>query len=327
LVREKYDSWVITHFHLLGPASQFPFSALQSSLASAVISEVPFVEGERTINGSIAYVPQEAWIINATVRDNILFGKPFDAALYRRVIHASALDADLKIMSAGDMTEIGDRGINLSGGQRQRVSIARALYADRDLLVLDDPLSAVDSHVAAHLVKHVIDNYIKKQGKSAVIVTNQLQFLPHADHIVLLKNGKIAEQGSFSQLNTNGKTFAQLVKDFGGIDSNKKHAEDTEESNAHFNEYVSRETSSDATNQLTGSEELETGSVSASVYWYYTRAGGWYWFFISTFLMVGIASIRIFHSLWLSWWSSPDPVVAGQHTKETCASSNSCFVF
>lgn len=105
---------------------------------------------------SVAHVPQQAWILNATVRDNILFGRPFDANHYRRTINACALGPDLEMLTGGDMTEIGEKGINLSGGQKQRVSIARAVYAQADVYLLDDPLSAVDAHVGRHIFDHVI---------------------------------------------------------------------------------------------------------------------------------------------------------------------------
>jgi ABC-type methionine transport system ATPase subunit len=248
-------------------------------------------------------------------------------------------------MPAGDQTEIGDRGINLSGGQRQRVSIARALYADRDLIVFDDPLSAVDSHVAAHLVEQVVEGYIKKRGKTAVMVTNQLQFLKAADQVILLKDGKVAEQGNFHDLRANGKDFAQLVKDFGGIDSSdedspkhgttqanpdlvsppiahtrsKKSSSKKSTKKTQDSKTTTTTTTTTTSGGLTSAEEIESGAVSASVYWYYIRAGGALWFLLSAFLMFGIAAIRVFHSLWISWWTNPDPAISGQYVKETCS--------
>ncbi|KAG0045905.1 hypothetical protein BGZ83_008896, partial [Gryganskiella cystojenkinii] len=123
----------------------------KSSLLSAIIGDMYKVQGSIKTRGRIAYVPQQAWIVNATLRDNILFGKEYDPVLYRKVLSACSLDPDLAILPAGDKTEIGERGINLSGGQKQRVSLARATYQDADLYLLDDPLSAVDAHVDRHL--------------------------------------------------------------------------------------------------------------------------------------------------------------------------------
>jgi ABC-type sulfate/molybdate transport systems ATPase subunit len=286
------------------------------------------MDGEHEVHGSTAYVPQDAWIINATVRDNILFGKPFDEQLYRRVLSASALETDLKIMPAGDQTEIGDRGINLSGGQRQRVSIARSLYADRDLIVLDDPLSAVDSHVAAHLVEHMLKGYIKNQGKTAVMVTNQLQFLPAADQVVLLMDGRIAEIGTFQQLMANGKEFTQLINDFGGMGGEEKKHELSEDDPQLLSppmERLARNGSKEEEKStlnydapVESTEERESGAVSFGVFWYYIRAGGVSLYFFAAFLMVVIAALRVFYSIWLSWWASPDPAVSGQFSKETC---------
>lgn len=105
--------------------------------------------------GKIAYVPQQAWIYNVSLRDNILFTKPFDKEKYGKILKASALLPDMKVLPAGDLTEIGEKGINLSGGQKQRISIARACYAEADVYLFDDPLSAVDAHVGAHLFEQV----------------------------------------------------------------------------------------------------------------------------------------------------------------------------
>ena len=117
-------------------------------------------KGLININGSTAYVPQQAWIQNATVKDNIMFGAEYDAEFYAQIIKACALEQDLAIMPAGDKTEIGEKGINLSGGQKQRISLARSLYAKSDIYMLDDSLSAVDSHVG----KHIFDNVIGPKG-------------------------------------------------------------------------------------------------------------------------------------------------------------------
>lgn len=127
----------------------------KSSLISAFLGEMNKVSGRVNTVGKIAYVSQQAWIQNATLRDNILFGKSYDKKLYDRVVNACALKQDLDMLPAGDQTEIGEKGINLSGGQKQRVSLARAVYNDADLYFLDDPLSAVDSHVGKHIFEQV----------------------------------------------------------------------------------------------------------------------------------------------------------------------------
>ncbi|TNN39430.1 Multidrug resistance-associated protein 1 [Liparis tanakae] len=128
----------------------------KSSLLSALLGEMDKLEGTVAVKGSVAYVPQQAWIQNATLKDNIMFGQERRPTWYRRVVEACALEPDLEILPAGDETEIGEKGVNLSGGQKQRVSLARAVYCDRAVYLLDDPLSAVDAHVGKHIFEQVI---------------------------------------------------------------------------------------------------------------------------------------------------------------------------
>jgi ABC-type bacteriocin/lantibiotic exporter with double-glycine peptidase domain len=125
-------------------------------LISALLGELHKFSGRININGSVAYVPQQAWIQNATLKNNILFEKPLDTKLYAKVLKTCALETDLSILPAGDETEIGEKGINLSGGQKQRVSLARAVYSDAEIFMLDDPLSAVDAHVGKHIFNEVV---------------------------------------------------------------------------------------------------------------------------------------------------------------------------
>lgn len=134
----------------------------KSSLLSGLLGEMHKLNqnGTISVNGSTAYVPQQAWIQNATLKNNILFHAEYDEILYEHVIEACALKPDLEIMPAGHDTEIGEKGINLSGGQKQRISLARALYSNADIYMLDDPLSAVDSHVG----KHIFDKVIGPKG-------------------------------------------------------------------------------------------------------------------------------------------------------------------
>ncbi|KAK7450079.1 hypothetical protein BaRGS_00039980 [Batillaria attramentaria] len=137
-----------------------PVGCGKSSLLAAMLGEMEKLKGKVTTKDGIAFVPQEAWIQNLTLRDNITFGKPFSRRRYDQVVQACALESDFKILVGGDMTEIGEKGINLSGGQKQRVSLARAVYSDADTYLFDDPLSAVDSHVG----KHIFQNVIGRQG-------------------------------------------------------------------------------------------------------------------------------------------------------------------
>jgi ABC-type sulfate/molybdate transport systems ATPase subunit len=278
--------------------------------------------GSFELNGTIAYVPQEAWIINATMRDNILFGQPYDEKRYNEVCQMAALIPDFKILTAGDLTEIGGRGVNLSGGQRQRVSIARALYSERDVAIFDDPFSAVDAHVAAHLVENAIAKYIRSHGKTGIIVTNQLQFLSVADRIVLMKDGKIAEQGTFAELKANGKAFADLIE-VGIIGEANKTQEEATVKDEEAPEDVPKkkkkknfaaaegEVKADEARDkdkeeadlkkgnLTGNEEKEVGNIGITIYWYYIVAGSVALFLLGLLVLAIVVTTRVYYSIWV----------------------------
>ncbi|XP_035692368.1 multidrug resistance-associated protein 5-like isoform X1 [Branchiostoma floridae] len=184
----------------------------KSSLISGILAQMRLLKGKVATDGNYAYVAQQAWILNSSVRDNILFGQPFDKEKYDRVCYACSLLPDFQQLPDGDQTEIGERGVNISGGQKQRVSLARALYADRDIYLLDDPLSAVDAHVG----KHIFNNYVKKElkDKTVLFVTHQLQYLSDCDEIIVFNDGRITEKGKHRQLmNLNGE-YANLILNF-----------------------------------------------------------------------------------------------------------------
>ena len=169
----------------------------KSTLLSGLTGEAIKVGSHSIINidGSVAYMPQEAWIQNKTVRENILFGNKYDATVYNQVIEACTLTEDFKILPAGDMTEIGERGINLSGGQKQRISLARAVYSNRDVYLLDDPLAAVDAPVGKYIFEHVLGPCGLLKKKTRLLVTNSVSVLPKADMIIVMKDGQISAVG------------------------------------------------------------------------------------------------------------------------------------
>ncbi|XP_029933185.1 canalicular multispecific organic anion transporter 2 isoform X1 [Myripristis murdjan] len=186
----------------------------KSSLISALLGDMEKLEGDVSVRGSVAYVPQQAWIQNATVRDNILFGKPYNEQKYRCVLEACALTPDMQVLPGGDMTEIGEKGINLSGGQRQRVSLARALYSEADIYLLDDPLSAVDAHVAKHIFDNLIGPEGALKGKTRILVTHGISFLPQVDNIVVMVEGRVSEMGSYQQLLKENGAFAEFLRNY-----------------------------------------------------------------------------------------------------------------
>ncbi|GFO38362.1 canalicular multispecific organic anion transporter 1 [Plakobranchus ocellatus] len=191
-----------------------PVGAGKSSLLSAMLGEMEQLTGQSSLKGQVAYVPQQAWIQNMTLRNNILFEKPLEEDFYKKVLEVCALQADIDLLPGGEMTEIGEKGINLSGGQKQRISLARAVYQKAELYLLDDPLSAVDAHVGKHIFQKVIgpDGIIR--NKTRVMVTHGVHWLPLVDAIIVMDQGRITEAGSYQELMTHDGPFAQFVRTY-----------------------------------------------------------------------------------------------------------------
>ncbi|KAK3829999.1 MAG: multi drug resistance-associated protein MRP [Linnemannia gamsii] len=187
----------------------------KSSLIAALCGDLERVSGEVRIRGSVAFVPQQAWIMNDTLRANILFGNRYDPHFYQKTIEACCLQQDFDMLLGGDMTEIGERGINLSGGQKARISLARAVYARADIYLFDDPLSAVDAHVGKTIFDKVVGPKGMLAGKTRVFVTHQIQYLSQSPQIMMLRDGKVVEQGNFQELMKKKAEVYQLVSEFG----------------------------------------------------------------------------------------------------------------
>ncbi|XP_041661072.1 multidrug resistance-associated protein 5 [Cheilinus undulatus] len=184
----------------------------KTSLMLAILGQMTVLEGRVAVRGRLAYVAQQAWILNASLRDNILFGHEYNEERYQAVLSACCLRPDLNLLPDADLTEIGERGANLSGGQRQRISLARALYSNRDIYILDDPLSALDAHVA----NHIFHNAIRKQlhHKTVIFVTHQLQYLVDCDDVILMREGSIVEQGNHDDLMKLNMDYATMFNHF-----------------------------------------------------------------------------------------------------------------
>ncbi|CAH1793465.1 unnamed protein product [Owenia fusiformis] len=199
----------------------------KSSLMSAILGDMDVISGKVSLRGSIAYVPQQAWIQFNTLKNNIIFGAHEDKNKYDKIISATALKADLEILPGGDQTEIGEKGINLSGGQKQRVSLARAVYQDKDIYLLDDPLSAVDSHVG----KHIFDNVIGPKGvlknKTRILSTNAINILPKCDEIIVLNNGRISEIGPYNELLEKAGAFSEYIATY--LNENESDDDESDE--------------------------------------------------------------------------------------------------
>ncbi|VDD89289.1 unnamed protein product [Enterobius vermicularis] len=252
----------------------------KSSLLSALLGEMEKLGGYVGVRGKIAYVPQQSWIQNLTLRDNITFGKPFDRKTYDRVIRACALAADLAILPQGDMTEIGEKGINLSGGQKARISLARAIYANADVYLLDDPLSAVDSHVGKHIFDQVIGPRGLLRHKTRLFVTHGLSFLKEADAIV----------PPFSQIST----VSELADSMARSSTRRRRTISSTSSRS------SLVIPTQASKKLIEKERLETGRVKLGVYMQYFHAATYIFSIMFILLFAGYSASQLLRGIWLS---------------------------
>ncbi|XP_041994072.1 ABC transporter C family member 2-like [Salvia splendens] len=287
----------------------------KTSLVSAMLGELPPVaDANVVIRGNVAYVPQVSWIFNATVRDNILFGSPFEPARYEKSIDITCLQHDLEVLPGGDLTEIGERGVNISGGQKQRVSLARAVYSNSDVYIFDDPLSALDAHVGRQVFEKCIKTELR--GKTRVLVTNQLHFLSEVDRILLVHEGTVKEEGTYEELSSSGILFQKLMENAGKMEEYVEEPEDVgkvedKDSKPTVNG-TSNEMSKDdnQTHKKEGKsilikqEERETGVVSWNVLMRYKNALGGAWVVMILFTCyVSTEVLRISSSTWLSYWT------------------------
>jgi len=275
----------------------------KSSLLAALAGEMRKTSGTITMGASRAFCPQYAWIQNATAKENIMFGKPFRRDWYDKVVEACALLPDFEMLPNGDLTEIGERGITVSGGQKQRLNIARAIYFDADIILLDDPLSAVDAHVGRHIMDRAICGLLK--DKCRILATHQLWVLNRCDRIIWLEGGRIQTIDTFDNLMANNDEFIRLMK--------TTAVEEKEEEEKHENLDEVGEEKKDQDKRkgkkrggaLMTIEERQVESVKWSVYGAYFKAAGGYWIVpLVVVLLVAMQVSNIITSLWLSWWTS-----------------------
>uniref|UniRef100_A0A8C3KY57 ABC-type glutathione-S-conjugate transporter n=1 Tax=Chrysolophus pictus TaxID=9089 RepID=A0A8C3KY57_CHRPC len=282
----------------------------KSSLLSALLGDLEKMDGCVTMKGTAAYVPQQAWIQNASVEDNILFGKEMDETWFNRVVDACALQPDLESFSAGQKSEIGEKGINISGGQKQRISLARAVYQRSSIYLLDDPLSAVDAHVGQHIFEHVLGPNGLLKDKTRVLVTHMISVLHQVDNVVVLVDGMIAEIGSYQELSRRNGAFAEFLQ---------SHNTAEEKACSVKSPAMRRKTipvSQDCTTaevtegRLTRGEKTQQGRVNASVYAAYLRAIGLPLCAYIILLFTCQQGVSFFRGYWLSIWTE-DPVHNG----------------
>ncbi|XP_034018685.1 ATP-binding cassette sub-family C member 11-like [Thalassophryne amazonica] len=266
-------------------------------------------QGSVSVNGTIDYAAQEAWIFYGTIKENILMGEPLNEARYIRVIHACCLKTDLDTLPMQDETMLEEQGANLSGGQKQRVSLARALYSNRDIFLLDDPLSAVDARVGKQIFEQVIKKELK--DKTVILVTHQLQYMEFCDEVLVLKDGMVLQAGSHGDLMTAGGYYFELVTKH----QNKQYKPQNVKQGAELNRHQDgagpnpHEMSDDEVSSTCGSssdssevERTREGLISwTTISQYVQAAGGFFTVFliISSFLMVATTAVT---SWWISNW-------------------------
>nr|CAD7434431.1 unnamed protein product [Timema monikensis] len=276
-----------------------PVGSGKSSLLQILLGELPLSSGSMSLRGEVSYASQEPWLFVGTVRQNILFGQPYQPKRYKEVVRVCALTRDFELFPNGDKTIVGERGVSLSGGQRARINLARAVYREADIYLLDDPLSAVDTHVGRHLFEECVDTYLTK--KIRILVTHQLQYLKEADLIVILNNGQIETQGTFQQLQESKFNFAQLL-----ISSEEDADEAVPPTMRQLSSQISNQSleEQEETEEPTETQELMSkGSLKSMVYMNYFKSGGGIYTLL--FLVVVLVLGQVASSgadYWVTFW-------------------------
>lgn len=276
----------------------------KTSLLHAIIGQgIHRIEGSVSINGTSIFYAMP-WIQSATLRENIIFGSKFDPILYHKVIKACALDADFTTLPAGDLTEVGERGVTLSGGQKARISLARAVYSQKDLYLLDDVLSAVDAKVGKHIVDHCFMGLMS--SKTKVLATHQLSLIHKADRVVFMNEDGTIDVGTVSQLMNSNPKFAQLIQH--SIIRNSEPSNSTKDiATIKATEVEKLEDSNDGkSGTLYGLEEKAINAIPLKIYKQFLKAGGGEHPYLVLVLLVLINALTIFATMfanvWLSFW-------------------------
>lgn len=275
-----------------------PVGAGKSSLMHAILGELPLEGGTIKVNGEVSYASQEPWLFSASIRQNILFGLPMEKERYKKVVKTCALERDFQLFANGDKTIVGERGVSLSGGQKARISLARAVYRRASVYLLDDPLSAVDSHVGRHLFDHCMRDYLK--GKIVILITHQLQYLQNADQIVILKHGKVEAVGSYDSLRETGLDFAQLLAAPSGKEEDDSTDTESFKKSGSLYKRQSSESSMDSaaadgepSEPVINEEKRQKGSIGFEIYKAYCKASGGYtvvFFLMIAFILSQLAA-------------------------------------
>jgi ABC-type multidrug transport system fused ATPase/permease subunit len=281
----------------------------KSSILQALLGQLNRVSGNFYCSNKVASVSQNPWIFAGSLRENILFGKEYEQVRYLRVVEACALTTDIESLPAGDLTEIGERGINLSGGQKARIALARAIYSDADVFLLDDPLSAVDVHVGLHLWENAIEKLLKANGKGVLLVTHQLQYLPSMDRILLLQQGSVVAYGSYVDVEPTLKSMFESKSISSSNETDKKPVGDDLSLLASTSSNASKKDSSSflptkSSGTLVIEEDRQIGKVKVSTLFHYINGAGsrfYFWLLLSILLLAKVS--KMVSDYWLSFWS------------------------
>jgi len=255
----------------------------KSSLLNVILKELPVTKGELSINGSIALVSQKAWLFTGTIRDNIIFGKEYDEKWFNIVLRACALDSDLDCFAQRDLSYIGERGIKLSGGQRARVSLARAVYHNTDIYLLDDPLSALDSKIGSHVFEQCIKRLLSKRLR--ILVTHDIHYLDSVDQIVVMDKGSILGQGTYGEICASYPALEEMIKTFQNGSAKNQDIIKSHQSHKQGDPQLNNKTNEDDKQEQ---EDKAVGTVSVKTYWHYVRSGN------SIFVLVALLVVCIF---------------------------------
>ena len=280
----------------------------KSSLIHAILNNMICLTPRSSkiiLNGKVSYVSQESWIQNTTIKDNILFNSEYLFEKYDKIIELCELKHDLNILEGGDLTEIGEKGVNLSGGQKTRIALARAMYSDGDIFILDDPISSLDANTGKNIMMNCIIDYLK--NKTRVLVTHALQYTKYSDRIIYMKNGEIKWIGVYSELIKQQfyETILSQVK-------NELHENEKESKIIMTNTHSDSETKSISSSdnklkhikRLTKDEKKEEGKIDKKVFFTYFKYIGGILLQIKLILALIIwQTLKVGSDIWLGYWS------------------------
>ncbi|XP_023242770.1 multidrug resistance-associated protein 4-like [Centruroides sculpturatus] len=293
----------------------------KTSLLMSILGEIPIISGTVSVKGKISYSSQEAWIFNGTIRENIIFGEEYQDEKYRKVLHITSLEKDIRLFPNGDLTLVGERGVIMSGGQKARINLARALYLDADIFLLDDPLSAVDGPVARHLFQKCIMEYLN--DKICILVTHQTQFLNSTTKVLMLNGGKCEFIGSCYEVGNIEKYTATLPEEYMKFGDFYYTQQEIENNNHDDISHEIQQTTDGnlITKYNKAQEDKRVGVVGLSTYEAYFNAGAGFFFKMLIVFMLFISQIVFSASdYWLIIWLQEErsyTQIAGQTTNFT----------